>query len=141
MKIYLLLIYHVINVFGIISNTKSSMIHRQFFVIRLTIDSFVQDILPYSGLLWRGKSGSFGLSPPYFSRSIILPAIIKPADSAFWVSGAYGSRHLARCFKLVQCSINILNYLFEQYMPNHKTVQQKARFLRKSETKVSFCYL
>ena len=46
--------------------------------------------IPYSGLLWRWKSGGFGLSPPYFSRSIIFPAIIKRADSAFWIYGGMG---------------------------------------------------
>ena len=46
--------------------------------------------VPHSGLLWWGKSGGFGLSPQYFTRSIIFPAIIKPADSAFWVSGGAG---------------------------------------------------
>ena len=53
--------------------------------------------LPDSRLLWRGKSGDFGISPSYFSRLIIFLAIINPADSAFWVSGgmSHDTLHVA----------------------------------------------
>ena len=47
-----------------------------------------------------GGSRGFGISPPYFSRSIILPAIIKPADSALWVSGGMGHDTLHVAFNM-----------------------------------------
>ena len=37
-----------------------------------------------------GKKWRFWPKSAMFSRSIILLAIIKPADSAFWVSGGMG---------------------------------------------------
>ena len=52
------------------------------------------------GIIMAGKSGGFGLSPPYFSRSIILPTIIKPADLAFWVSGGMGRDTLHVAFNM-----------------------------------------
>ena len=57
--------------------------------------------IPYSGLLWWWKSGGFGLSPPYFPRSKISPAIIEPADSAFWVSGSMGHDTLHVAFNML----------------------------------------
>ena len=43
--------------------------------------------LPDSGLLWRGKSGDFGISPSYFSRLIIFLAIINPPTQLFGFLG------------------------------------------------------
>ena len=52
-----------------------------------------------------------------FSRLINIPATIKKktADSAFWVSRGHDTLYVPL---YVHCSINIFNYLFEQYMPN-----------------------
>ena len=77
----------------------------------------------FLGIIKAGKKWQF------WPKSIIFLDIIKPADSAFWFSA------LGVCVMtlLLMCSINIFNYLFEQVT---QTVQQKARFSRKSETKV-----
>ena len=76
-----------------------------------------------------GKGGGFGLTLPYISRSIIFPAIIKPTDSAFWVSGGY--RNMTLSTLLLKCSINIFNYLFEQYMPNYTNCATKGSIFEK----------
>ena len=69
----------------------------------------------------------FGLNSPYFSRSIIFPAIIKPANSAFWVSEGVWVMKL--CTLL---SINIFNYLFELYMPNYTKCATKGSIFEKN---------
>ena len=65
-----------------------------------------------------------------FSRSKISPATIKPADSAFWVSGGMGHHTLHVAFNII-CSINIFNYLFEQYMPNKMNCATKGSIFEK----------
>ena len=57
------------------------------------------------GIIMAGKSDGFVLSPPYFSRTKIVPAIIKPADSAFWVFGGMGHDTLHFAFNLFNKNI------------------------------------
>ena len=40
------------------------------------------------------------------------------------------------CTLLLICLINILNYLFEQYMPNYTNCATKGSIFEKNETKV-----
>ena len=54
-----------------------------------------------------GKSGGFGLSPPYFSRSIVFRTIIKPADSAFLVFGGMGLDILHVAFNMFNKHIKL----------------------------------
>ena len=90
----------------------------------------VEKSLPYSWL-WREKSGGFGLSPPYFSQSIIFLAIIKPADSAFWVSGGMGQETLRVAFDVFNKHIYYyLTIYWRNTFQITQTVQQKVRFSR-----------
>ena len=108
-------------------------IHKLLFTKVLVCKSYHVDLLIVAhillGLLWRGKSGGFGLSPPYFSRSIIFPAIIKPTDSAFWVSGGMGHATLHVAF--IMFNKHIFNYIFEQYMPNYTNCLTKGSIFEK----------
>ena len=54
--------------FGTFNHQKLIYLLSNVFILGPAIPNH----LPYSGLLWQGKSSGFGLSP---------------ADSAFWVSG------------------------------------------------------
>ena len=47
-----------------------------------------------------GKKWWFWPKSAIFSQSIIFPVIIKPADSAFWVSGGIGHDTLYVAFNM-----------------------------------------
>ena len=55
---------------------------------RVEIEFDYLEMYTLLGIIMAGKSGGFGLSPPYFSRSIIFPIIIKPVESGFWGHGS-----------------------------------------------------
>ena len=68
---------------------------------RVEIEFDYLEIYTLLGIIMAGKSGGFGLSPPHFSRRIIFPTIIKPAESAFWDSGGMGHDTLHVAFNML----------------------------------------
>ena len=68
------------------------------------------------------------------NNSIIFPAITK--NPPIQLCGFLGAYVMTLCTLLLICSINIVNYLFEQYMPNNTNCATKGSIFDKSETKI-----
>ena len=75
-----------------------------------------------------GKKWRFWPKSAIFFPVKNFPAIIKPTDSAF---GFLGVWVMKLCTLLSICSINIFNFIFEQYMPHYTNSATKGSIFEK----------